>query len=296
MATASTGRPLPGVADPGRGPAQAEQLRWTYRTRRPRLPLRQRPRRDARPATRHLDQRRTAHVEEAGQGGARTAAVPARETRRDRRGVRGREQAGRRTPSLGGRRGRRGTATPGEGAADHHGRGRLAPGLGHAAHPARGVRDRRGRATQGSRALPAQPAGRPGHRPTPALGTRTRPGTGPAGPLRLRRHARDLALPSPHRLDRRRRLAVETPLRTPQVQLPRRHHLGTRHRRRQATGGRPERGAHRGALREPARRSHHTRHGSCAAADQGAGRRASSPPAPDLDGMVAHELERFAVK
>ena len=60
--------------------------------------------------------------------------------------------------------------------------------------------------------------------------------------LRLRPHARDLAHPPLHRLDGRRRLALEARLRVPQVQLRRRHALAARHaspRKYLADGDRP---------------------------------------------------------
>ena len=78
--------------------------------------------------------------------------------------------------------------------------------------------------------------------------------------LRLRPHARDLAHPPVHRLDGRRRLAVEARLRVPQVQLRGRHPVALGHGDRHATwptgppGRRP-----RPAGREPARRAHHAR-------------------------------------
>ena len=53
--------------------------------------------------------------------------------------------------------------------------------------------------------------------------------------LRLRPHARDLAHPPLHRLDGRRRVAVEARLPVPQVQLRRRHALDARPRRRAST-------------------------------------------------------------
>ena len=48
--------------------------------------------------------------------------------------------------------------------------------------------------------------------------------------VRLRPHARDVAHPPLHRLDGRRRLAVEARLRVPQVQLRRRHAVAARAR------------------------------------------------------------------
>ena len=60
--------------------------------------------------------------------------------------------------------------------------------------------------------------------------------------LRLRPHARDLAHPPLHRLDGRRRLALEARLRVPPVQLRRRHALAARHgstRKYLADGDRP---------------------------------------------------------
>ena len=63
--------------------------------------------------------------------------------------------------------------------------------------------------------------------------------------LRLRAHARDVAHPPLHRLDGRRRVAVEARLRVPAVQLRRRHALAARAgstrklpRRRRPAGGR----------------------------------------------------------
>lgn len=295
MASPATRRPVPGAADPGGCAPQAQQLRRAHRACRPRLPLRRRARRDARPATGHLDQRRAAHLEGEGQGATRPAALHPGATRRDRRGVRGREPARRASPALGGRRDRRGAPAPGEGATDHHRRGRLASGLGHAAHPARRVRDRREGPAQGARPLSAEPAERPRHRAAPALGAGAGTGAGPAGLLRLRRHARDLAVPSAHRLDGRRRLAVETALRAPEVQLPGRHHLGARHGRRQTAGGRAGRGARRRAVREPAGRGHHPGTAVVLLPTRDRAVRLPAPPAADLDGMVAHELARFAV-
>ena len=62
--------------------------------------------------------------------------------------------------------------------------------------------------------------------------------------VRLRPHARDVAHPPLHRLDGRRRVAVEARLRVPEVQLRRRHAVAARARRAQV----PRR-------RRPARRS-----------------------------------------
>ncbi len=76
--------------------------------------------------------------------------------------------------------------------------------------------------------------------------------------LRLRPHARDVAHPPLHRLDGRRRVALEARLRVPAVQLRRRHALDARPRRRASTSptatGRPSTstsGARTSAARPP---------------------------------------------
>ncbi len=89
--------------------------------------------------------------------------------------------------------------------------------------------------------------------------------------LRLRPHARDLAHPPVHRLDGRRRLAVEARLRVPPVQLRGRHPVAPGHGdpplpgRGRATGRRPRRRLH-----QPAGRGHHARARHRAAAVPGA--------------------------
>ncbi|WP_218027288.1 AMP-binding protein [Nocardia vaccinii] len=143
---------------------------------------------------------------------ARAAALHARRTRRDRRRLCRGDQTRPRTALVGGRRNRRCGAAQGERAADHDRCGGLASGLGYAAHPAGRVQDRRRDPAQGPGPVSAEPAEHPRYRAAPALGARTRPRTRPAESVRLRRHARDLAGASAHRLDRRRRLVVETAL------------------------------------------------------------------------------------
>ena len=88
-----------------------------------------------------------------------------------------------------------------------------------------------------------------------------RPPVGQPDDLRLRPHARDLAHPPLHRLDGRRRLALEARLRVPPVQLRRRHAVAARARstRKYLRRGRPARGRPRARGREPARRGHHAR-------------------------------------
>ncbi len=78
--------------------------------------------------------------------------------------------------------------------------------------------------------------------------------------VRLRPHARDVAHPPLHRLDGRRRVAVEARLRVPQVQLRRRHAVAPWARRPQVPGRRrPARGRPRARSGEPAGRGDDTR-------------------------------------
>ena len=90
--------------------------------------------------------------------------------------------------------------------------------------------------------------------------------------------ARDLADARADRLDGRRRVAAAAALRAPQVQLPRRHHLGPRPGGGQGPGRRPQRGPPRGRLLEPAGRGDHPGHRRGAAADAGPRGRASRAP------------------
>ena len=76
--------------------------------------------------------------------------------------------------------------------------------------------------------VPAERAERARHGAAPALGSRTCPGAGTAHVVRLRRAARDLAVPPRHRLDGRRRLAVAARVPAPPLQLHRRHLVAQR--------------------------------------------------------------------
>ena len=117
----------------------------------------------------------------------------------------------------------------------------------------------------GVREPAADPAVLPSRRPqrarrdaAGALGSRVRSAIRQPDDLRLRPHARDVAHPPVHRLDGRRRLAVEARLRVPPVQLRGRHAVAAGNRdpqvprRRRPPGRRP-----RPAGRQPARRAHH---------------------------------------
>ena len=106
--------------------------------------------------------------------------------------------------------------------------------------------------------------------------------------LRLRPHARDVARPPLHRLDGRRRVAVEARLPVPEVQLRRRHALDARPGHAQVPRRRrPPRGRARHLGREPAGRDDDARprHDPAARAASTARcasptRRVARPPAP----------------
>ena len=103
--------------------------------------------------------------------------------------------------------------------------------------------------------LPPRPAERPRRHAAGALGPGVRAPFRQPHHVRLRPHARDLAHPPLHRLDGRRRLAVEARLRVPPLQLRRRHAVAARPGRAQVPRRRrPARGRPRARGREPARR------------------------------------------
>ena len=84
--------------------------------------------------------------------------------------------------------------------------------------------------------LPPRRPQRPRRHATRALGPRVRASVRQPDHLRLRPHARDVAHPPLHRLDGRRRVAVEARLRVPRVQLRRRHAVAARQRHAQVPG------------------------------------------------------------
>ena len=212
-----------------------------------------------------------------------------------------RERAARRRAALvGGRRGGRRGRPDGEGPADRHRHGLLARRHGHgplrreaaAARLRRTASASRGSSTATSSNVPdvmqrvhwdpefARRVGQPDH-------------------LRLRPHARDVAHPPLHRLDGRRRLAVEARLRVPPVQLRRRHAMAARARRAQVPRRRrPARGRPRARGREPARRGHHARARDDPAAEPRARRRSGCPIRPaarrDLQGALDAISAEFA--
>ena len=136
-------------------------------------------------------------------------------------------------PLVGGRRrGRRARpAREGADAGDRH--GLLAHRHGHGPLRREGAAARLRAAPAGAPVLPSRRAQHPRRAAARALGS----GVGPPGrqpdQLRLRADARDVAHPPLHRLDGRRRVALEARLPVPQVQLRRRHPLDARARRAQ---------------------------------------------------------------
>ena len=134
------------------------------------------------------------------------------------------------TPMVRGRSGGRRDRPDGEGTAHRHRHDLLARRHGHG--PVR-----RAAAPVGVREPAADPAVLPSRRPqrarcdaTGALGSRFRSPIRQPDDVRLRPHARDVAHPSVHGLDGRRRLAVEARLRVPPVQLRGRHPMAARAR------------------------------------------------------------------
>ena len=127
-------------------------------------------------------------------------------------------------------RGRRGRPD-GEGPAHRHRHGLLARGHGHGPLRREAAAARR---TQNRQRIPRffhrDDLNVPDVHAARALGPRVRAPVGQPDHLRLRPHARDVAHPPLHRLDGRRRVAVEARLRVPQVQLRRRHAVAARAR------------------------------------------------------------------
>ena len=129
--------------------------------------------------------------------------------------------ARRRAAVVGGRQRRRSRRPDGQGAAARHRHDLLARRHGHGPVRHQAVAPRRSRAGPDPALLPPRRLQRPRRDAARALGPGVRQARRPADDLRLRPDARDVAHPRLHRLDGRRRLAVEARLRVPGVQLRR---------------------------------------------------------------------------
>ena len=157
------------------------------------------------------------------------------------------------------RRGRRGRPD-GEGPADGHRHGVLARRDGHGSLRREAVGAGCGEPATDPAVLPPRRPERARRDAARALGSRVGPPRREPDHVRLRTHARDVADPPLHRLDGRRRLALEARVRVPGLQLRRRHPPPHRHRRAQVPGrGRPTRGRPRARGHQPARHRHDAR-------------------------------------
>ena len=155
---------------------------------------------------------------------------------------------------MGGRRGGRRAPPAREGPLAGHRHDRLARRGGHGPVRGLGVAPERRPPAPYAEVLQTRRPEHPRRPTTPPLGCRLGPTGREPHLLRLRPHARGLAHPPLHRLDGRRRVALEARLPVPCVQLRRRHPLDERHDRPQVPRRRgPTRRRSGDPRRQPAR-------------------------------------------